>query len=70
MRLAISFALLTSSVLAQNRSASTAAPAACGPTQVQFRVKLDGSPQNLAHPEPGKALVMSLKNFKNHREVS
>jgi Protein of unknown function (DUF2846) len=37
------------------------APAACGPENVSFNVKLDESQHALAQPEPGKALVYFIQ---------
>jgi hypothetical protein len=62
MRTALIFFLLALPTLAQEKAATTAAPAACGPDNVRFDVKLDKSPHPVAQPEPGKALVYFIQD--------
>lgn len=59
MKLAVVFLLLAAPVLAQNQPATVAS--ACGPKDVIFDVKQDGSQHTLAQPEAGKALVYIIQ---------
>lgn len=56
-RLILLVFLSASAAFAQDPSATARAAAGCGPTQVQFDVKLDETAHALAQPEEGKALV-------------
>jgi hypothetical protein len=51
----IAFFVTLASASAQNTSGSL--PAACGPIDASFNVRLDESQRALAQPEPGKALI-------------
>ena len=53
------FMLFAVSAFAQVRPA--VAPAACGPENINFNVKLDQSQHALAQPEPGKAWVYFIQ---------
>jgi hypothetical protein len=53
MKIAFAAFLLAASAFAQ--APSTVVPTACGPSDVNFKVKLDNSQHTLAQPEPGKA---------------
>ncbi|MGA7294786.1 MAG: DUF2846 domain-containing protein [Terriglobales bacterium] len=55
MKFALVTVLFVASAFAQAPPASS--PAACGPANVSFRVKLEGSQPTLAQPDPGKARV-------------
>lgn len=55
MKIVVLVMLLAASGFAQAPSA--ASPAACGPGNVSFKVKLDESQHTLAQPDPGKARV-------------
>jgi hypothetical protein len=59
LKLALIFLLLTAPVNAQNQPATVAS--ACGPKDVIFDVKQDGSLHTLAQPEAGKALVYIIQ---------
>jgi hypothetical protein len=60
MRTAIMFFLLASPVFAQS-AVTTAAPAACGPTDVKFDVKLDPTPPSSELPS-SKALIYVIED--------
>jgi hypothetical protein len=49
--------IMLCSVSAFAQSQPAASTAACGPEKASYNVKLDKSPDSLAQPEPGKALV-------------
>jgi hypothetical protein len=55
MKIALVTLLLAASAFAQ--TAPVAPTAACGPGNVDFKVKLDESQHMVAEPQPGKALV-------------
>jgi hypothetical protein len=44
------------------QTAPTVAPAACGPANVVFKVKVDDASHTLAQPEPGKARVFFIQD--------
>ena len=60
MRIAFIALLFAASTCAQSQSAVV--PAACGPSDISFKVKLDDSQHTLAQPEPGKALVYFIQD--------
>ncbi len=55
--------LLSVSAFAQNLSVA-AAESACGPGNVQFVIKTNNNAHQLAHPDPGKALVYVVEDQK------
>jgi hypothetical protein len=60
MKVAIIAMLFAAPAFAQGQSAGL--PAACGPGDVSFKVKLDDSQHTLTQPEPGKALVYFIQD--------
>jgi hypothetical protein len=58
MKIALVALFFAASALAQDPSVITGA--ACGPANVDFKVKLDDTQHTLAQPEPGKARVYFL----------
>ena len=64
MRTALTFLLLASSVFAQSKAPSSPSSTSCGPTQVEFDVKLDRTRHALGQAEPGKALVYVIEVFQ------
>ena len=61
MKIVVVFMLLAAAAFAQNQPA--VAPAACGPKDTNFDVKLDKSQHTLAQPEPGKARVYFIQDL-------
>lgn len=60
MKIALAALLFVASACAQAQFADL--PAACGPSNVIFKVKLDNTQHTLAQPEPGKALVYFIQD--------
>jgi hypothetical protein len=61
MKIALFALFFATSALAQDPSA--VAGAACGPSNVDFKVKLDDNQHTLVQPEPGKARIYFIQNF-------
>src|SRR5882724_5492834 len=61
MKIALVITLLAASALAQDQSAVV--PAACGPQDASFDVKLDKSQHSLTQPEPGKARIYFVQDI-------
>jgi len=62
MKVALVLVLGALSACAQDRSAISAALAACGPEGVRFDVKTDSSQHPAPNPEPGKALAYVVED--------
>lgn len=62
MRIALVLVLCALSACAQDRSAISAAKAACGPESARFDVKTDNSQHPAPNQEPGKALVYVVQD--------
>jgi hypothetical protein len=55
--------LCAPAVFAQDQAAAARAAAGCGPSQVQFDVKVDETLHMLAQPEAGKAIVYVVEDY-------
>jgi hypothetical protein len=56
--------LLTSSAFAQGQAGPAQPVSSCGPSNMDFDVKLDSAQHSLGQPEPGKALVYVIEVFE------
>jgi hypothetical protein len=61
--------IVTSSLIAQDQPANTAAAPGCGAAKSSFEVKTDSEKHPVTQPEPGKALLYFIEDDTNYLSI-